>query len=164
MVLSLLFEEESMNLFSQIAGKNPFIGDITPSRIKLFRRGQPSLPFPHPWNYEQPIRILNAIFYGTENESGSARHNRYLSIPGFPYVLVTREPAVIQAILSDTGDKPGQFDRDTCPARGIARATGEDSLLYANGELWRRQKRIASSPLTRSSLFQPEIFHAVQRQ
>jgi cytochrome P450 len=78
-------------------------------------------------------------------------------------VLVTRDPAVIRAVLSDTGDKPGQFDRDTSPSTGIARATGEDSLLYANGPLWRRQKKIAAPPFSRSSLFQPEEFHEFER-
>lgn len=147
-----------MRLLNQIRGVNPFRGDIIPSPISLIKKGQPTLPFPHPWNYKNPIKILETFFWESESESGSSKHNRYLNIPGLPYVLVTREPAVIKAILSDTGDKPGQFDRDTTPARGIARATGEDSLLYANGALWRRQKQIAASPFTRSTLFQPEQF------
>jgi cytochrome P450 len=80
-------------------------------------------------------------------------------MPGLSHVLVTREPAVIRAVLSATGDKPGQFDRDTAPTTGIARATGEDSLLYANGPLWRHQKRLAAPSFSHSSLFQPEKFH-----
>lgn len=152
-----------MRLLQQIRGVNPFQGDIIPSRVALLRKGQPSLPFPHPWNYDEPIRILETFFWNLDSETESGRHNRYISIPGFPYVLVTREPAVIKAVLSDTGDKPGQFDRDTSPARGIARATGEDSLLYANGELWRRQKKIAACPFSRSSLFQPEQFQEFEQ-
>lgn len=152
-----------MRIIQQLTGTNPFRGDISSSQVKLFARDRPSLPFPHPWNYTEPIRILESYFCGTENESGSAKHNRYLSVPGMPYVLVTREPAVIQAILSDTGDAPGQFDRDTRPARGIARSTGEDSLLYANGEAWRRQKKIAAPPFTRSTLFQPEKFNEFEK-
>ncbi len=80
-------------------------------------------------------------------------------MPGLPWVIVTREPAVIRAVLSATGDKPGQFDRDTAPTAGIARATGKDSLLYANGPLWRRQKQLAAPSFSRSNLFQPEKFH-----
>jgi hypothetical protein len=78
-------------------------------------------------------------------------------------VLVTREPAFIRAVLSATSDKPGHFDRDTGPTSGIARATGEDSLLYANGPLWRRQKKLAAPPFNHSSLFQPEKFHGFER-
>jgi cytochrome P450 len=80
-----------------------------------------------------------------------------------PPVLLTREPAIIRAILAATGDKPGQFDRDTSPTAGIARATGEDSLLYANGPLWRRQKTLSAPPFSRSNLFQPEKFHGFEQ-
>ena len=118
--------------------------------------GRPSLPFPHPWNYREPIRILDAFFWDVGRKTGSGKHNRYLDVPGLPHVLVTREPAIIRAVLSETGDQPGQFDRDTAPSRGIARATGEDSLLYANGPLWRRQKKLAAPSFSRTTLFQPE--------
>ena len=139
---------------------NPFAGDWTPSRVPLVASGRPSvLPFPHPWNYREPLRILDSFFWDTDQETGSGRHNRYLAVPGFPLVLVTREPAVIRAVLSATGDKPGQFDRDTAPTQGIARATGPDSLLYSNGVLWRKQKQLAAPGFSRSNLFQPEKFH-----
>src|SRR5947208_4607013 len=106
-----------------MSGASPFAGDWMPTRVPLLRLGRPSLPFPHPWNYREPLRILDTFFWGTERETGSGKHNRYLAVPGLPYVLVTREPAVIRAVLSATGDKPGQFDRDTTPTTGIARAT-----------------------------------------
>ena len=141
-----------------MTSRNPFAGDCLPSRVPLVRLGRPSLPFPHLWNYREPLRILDTFFVNVERETGSARHNRYLDVPGMPFVLVTREPAVIRAVLSATGDKPGQFDRDTAPTAGIARATGEDSLLYANGPLWRRQKQLAAPSFSRSNLFQPEKF------
>ncbi len=144
-------------------GANPFAGDWTPSRVPLFGFGRPSLPFPHLWNYREPLRILETFFWGIEQETGSAKHNRYLAVPGMPLVLVTREPAVIRAVLGATGDKPGQFDRDTAPTTGIARATGEDSLLYANGALWRRQKQLAAQPFSRSNLFLPEKFHEFEQ-
>src|SRR5688500_11304812 len=128
----------------QVRRANPFAGDCLPARVPLIRFGRPSLPFPHLWNYHDPIRILDTFFWGAERDTGSGKHNRYLDVPGLPRVLVTREPAIIRAVLSDTGDKPGQFDRDTAPTGGIARATGEDSLLYANGALWRRQKQLAA--------------------
>jgi cytochrome P450 len=156
-------QDWALRTLRQITGVNPFDGDCRPSRVSVIAFGRPSLPFPHLWNYREPIRILDTFFVGVERETGSARHNRYLDVPGLSHVLVTREPAVIRAVLSATGDKPGQFDRDTAPTTGIARATGEDSLLYANGPLWRHQKRLAAPSFSHSSLFQPEKFHDFER-
>lgn len=141
----------------------PFDGDILPTRVPLLKFGRPSLPFPHIGNYREPIRILDTFFTDVEHANGSGRHNRYLDVPRMDLVLVTREPAVIRAVLSATGDKPGQLDRDTAPTAGIARATGEDSLLYANGPLWRRQKQLAAPSFSRSNLFQPEKFHEFEQ-
>lgn len=141
----------------------PFAGDWAPGRVPLIALRRPSLPFPHPWNYREPLRILETFFTDVEQQDASGKHNRYLAVPGMPLVLVTREPAVIRAVLSATGDKPGQFDRDTAPTSGIARATGEDSLLYANGPLWRRQKQLAAPSFSRSNLFQPEKFGEFER-
>lgn len=44
----------------QLFRMSPFEGDIRPTRVPLFAPGsdRPGLPFPHPWNYDQPIRIL----------------------------------------------------------------------------------------------------------
>lgn len=117
------------------------------------------MPFPHLGNFRQPLTILDAIFWEADEEEGAGKHNRYLGAPGLPLGLVTRDPAVIRSILLATGDKPGQFDRDTWPTRGIARATGADSMLYANGPGWRRQKKMAAPSLSYSALFQPERFH-----
>lgn len=144
----------------QLMGVNPFGGTSPPSRVRWFlrRRGRPALPFPHPWNYAEPIRILETYFWGAEGETGGARHNRYVDVPGFPPVLVTRDPAVIRAILTDTGDREGQFDRDTLPSTGIARATGKDTLLFANGPFWRRQRKAGAAPFGKTALFRPEIF------
>jgi cytochrome P450 len=143
----------------QLLGINPFAGDSRPTRVPLFRRGgRPTLPFPHPWNYLEPIRILDTYFWGADAESGPGRHNRYLEVPGFAPVLVTRDPGIIRAITTETGDRAGQFDRDTLPSTGIARATGADTLLFANGPLWRRQRKLAASPFGKTTLFQPEMF------
>lgn len=147
----------------QLSGTSPFGGDLAPARVPLFARGRPSLPFPHPWNYREPLRILEAFYTHAERAEGAGKHNRYLDVPGFPPVLVTRDPQVIRAVLSATGEKEGQFDRDQAPARGIARATGEDSLLYANGPLWRAQKKLAAQPFKRSNLFQPDRFHEFEQ-
>lgn len=141
-----------------LLGKNPFAGDLLPSRVRLFRRGRPTLPFPHLGNFRHPLGILDAIFWDADREPGAGRHNRYLGAPGVPLGLVTRDPAVIKAVLLATGDKPGQFDRDTWPTRGIARATGADTILYANGPWWRRQKKLAAPSFSQPSLFQPEKF------
>ena len=73
-------------------------------------------------------------------------------------MLVTRDPSVIRAILTATGDREGQFDRDTLPSTGIARATGNDTLLFGNGSLWRRHRKVSASPFGKTALFQPEVF------
>jgi cytochrome P450 len=44
------------------------------------------------------------------------------------------------------------------PTSGIARATGDRTLLYSNGAIWREQKKLVAPPFARSTLFQPEIF------
>ncbi|MEZ6128092.1 MAG: cytochrome P450 [Planctomycetaceae bacterium] len=144
----------------QLLGRNPFQGDCLPAPIPLFslRDRRPSLPFPHPWNYREPIQILDTYFHGADTVEGPGRHNRYLNVIGFPPVLVTRDPGIIRAITTDTGDRPGQFDRDTLPSTGIARATGRDTLLFSNGPLWRHQRRLAASPFGKTTLFQPEMF------
>lgn len=145
----------------QLTRRSPFKGSIEPARVPLLSpwSGRPSLPFPHPWNYRDPLRILQTFFHSADAEAGPGpRHNRYLDVPGFAPVLVTRDPALIRAISTATGDKPGQFDRDTLPTAGIARATGSSTLLYANGSEWRKQKQMAAPPFSRSTLFQPEVF------
>jgi cytochrome P450 len=146
---------------AQLVRANPFGGDCRPSRVALFApgSGRPALPFPHPWNYQEPIRLLETYFWGADAEEGPGRHNRYLDVVGFPPVLVTRDPGLIRAIATETGDQPGQFDRDTLPSTGIARATGPDTLLFANGPVWRRQRKLAASPFGKTTLFQPERFH-----
>ncbi len=144
----------------QLRRGDPFDGDCRPARVSLLslRDGQSTLPFPHPWNYDRPLEILEAYFRDAERDFGSARHNRYLEVPGFPPVLVTRDPGIIRAITTATGDGAGQFDRDTLPSTGIARATGDDTLLYSNGSTWRRQRKISASPFGKTALFQPERF------
>lgn len=142
----------------QLLCRSPFAGDIQPARVRLFSpfSHRPALPFPHPWNYREPIRILEAFFWNADADPGSGRHHRYLDVPGFAPVLVTRDPSVIRAIATETGDRAGQFDRDTMPTGGIARATGKDTLLYANGAAWKRQKKLSTPPFGRTTLFQPE--------
>lgn len=151
------------NTWQQLIGVNPFKGDVLPSRVRLFERGRACLPFPHLFNYKTPLRILGAFYANAKSDGLFARHNRYLYVAGMPPVLLTRDPAVIKAILSATGDKPGQFDRDTSPMAGIARATGVDSLLYANGTVWRRQKQMSAQPFGRGTLYQPEEFHEFEK-
>ena len=157
------FQTWATHFRQQIRGVNPFGGDCLPTRVSLFGFGRPSLPFPHLWNYKEPIKIFETFYWDADKETGSGRHNRYLYLAGLPPVLLTREPAIIRAVLAATGDKPGQFDRDTSPTAGIARATGEDSLLYSNGPVWRRQKRLSAEPFSRSNLFQPEKFHGFEQ-
>ena len=150
-------------LWQQLRGVNPFDGDCRPSKVPLIGFGRPALPFPHLWNYKNPIKIFETFYWDTDKETASAKHNRFLYLAGMPPVLLTREPAVIKAVLGATGDKPGQFDRDTSPMAGIARATGEDSLLYSNGPIWRMQKRLSAEPFSKANLFQPEKFHGFEQ-
>lgn len=148
-----------MGFRAQIRGDSPFAGNMTVGRVRLFGLGRPTLPFPHPWNFHQPLRILDTYFHRADEVAGSARHTRYLSVPGCAPILVTREPRLIRAISAITSDQPGHFDRDTLPSAGIARATGEDTLLYSNGTSWKHQKKLATPPFARTTLFQPERFH-----
>jgi len=150
----------------QLVGVNPFKGDCRPTRVWLLAvgTGRPVLPIPHPWNYGEPISILESYFWGADRETGAGRHNRYLNFPGFAPVLVTRDPGFIRAILTDTGDREGQFDRDTLPSTGIARATGKDTLLFANGSLWRRQRKVSAAPFGKTALFQPEMFRGFEER
>lgn len=120
--------------------------------------GRPTLPFPHPWNFQRPIEILETYFWDADQETGPGRHNRYFQCLGLDPVLVTRDPGVIRAILTTTGDREGQFERDTLPSTGIARATGEDTLLFGNGVMWRRQRKASAAPFGKTALFQVEIF------
>lgn len=145
----------------QLLGMCPFQGDIRAARVRLFHpfSRRPALPFPHPWNYDEPLRILDTYFWGADAEQDAGRHNRYLDVPGFPPVLVTRDPRIIRAIATETGDRAGQFDRDTLPSTGIARATGQDTLLFSNGATWRMQKKLSAAPFGKTTLFQPEEFH-----
>ncbi|MED5586859.1 MAG: cytochrome P450 [Verrucomicrobiota bacterium] len=142
----------------QVLGKNPFGGNSPPTRVSLIGRGRPTLPVPLPWNYKEPLKIFEAFYTGAAREDGWGKHNRYLYAGGIAPVLVTRDPGMIRAIQAMTGDKPGQFDRDTSPTAGIARATGEDSLLYSNGSIWRRQKSLVAKPFSRGNLFQLHRF------
>ena len=148
----------------QVLGLCPFGGDCRPTRVPLLKpwSGRPTLPFPTPWNYAEPIRILESYFWGADKLDGPGKHNRYLDVPGFAPVLVTRDPAIIRAITSDSGDRDGQFDRDQLPSMGIARATGPDTLLYANGPTWKLQRKLAASPFGKTALFQPEQFHVFE--
>ena len=68
----------------QLRGASPFAGDIVPSRIPVLAagRGRATLPFPHPWNYHDPIRVLESCFHGADAIEGSGRHSRYLDVPG----------------------------------------------------------------------------------
>lgn len=151
------------NIWQQIFGINPFKGNVLPSRVFLFECGRPCLPFPHLFNYKRPLKIFDAFYWNKKSLDIFSRHNRYLYVAGMPPVLVTRDPAVIKSILLATGDKPGQLDRDTAPMTGIARATGVNSLLYANGKVWRRQKQMSAQPFGRGTLYQPEEFHEFEK-
>jgi cytochrome P450 len=156
------FQDWTKRLVKQLQGKNPFAGDCLPGRVSLFHPRHPASPVPLPWNYKDPFQIFKAFYTEADEATGAAQHNRYLDLPGFAPVLVTRDPAIIKSIQAATGEKPGQFDRDTTPTAGIGRATGTDSLLYSNGVQWRHQKKLSAQPFSRSNLFQPSKFHGFE--
>ena len=152
-------------LFSQLLLLNPFKGDVRVSRVWVTRpssRGS-TLPFPSRANYRQPLDILDTFFAKADRCQGDARNNRYLEIPGVSPVLVTRDPGVIRAVLTATGDREGQFDRDTMPSTGIARATGPDTLLFSNGPQWRSHRKASSRAFGKTALFQPNVFEAFEQ-
>lgn len=59
-----------LRLPRQIVARNPFDGDSRPTRVRIFQWGRPTLPFPHPWNYDQPIPMLETYFFRAEEEQG----------------------------------------------------------------------------------------------
>lgn len=148
----------------QLLQRNPFGGSIVPARIPTLRsRGRPCLPFPHPWNYREPLQILQSCHWNADSLDGDGRHSRYLDVPGFPPVLISRDPALIRAIAKESGDGEDQFERDTILASGIAKGAGYDMLLYVNGPAWRRQRKLAAAPFGKTSLFQPERFQEFEQ-
>lgn len=150
--------ERLARLPKQLLGISPFDGDYLPSRVPLISPFRMTLPVPTPFNFRRPIEILATYFKGAEKFSGAGRDNRYLDVPGFGPVLVTRDPAIIRAITTNTGEKEGQFDRDELPSMGIAQETGADSLLYSNGEEWKKMRKLAAAPFGKTALFSPERF------
>ena len=147
-------------LLRQLCLINPFKGDVPVSRVWITRpssRGR-TLPFPTAKNYRQPIEILSTFFAKAYRQKGYARHNRYVEIPGFDPVLVTRDPRVIRAILTSTGVGEGRVDRDTMPSEGIARATGPDTLLFANGQQWKTHRNASAKAFGKTSLFNDDVF------
>lgn len=64
------FQAWSARRVQQVRGVNPFGGDCLPTRVSLFGFGRPTLPFPHPWNYKNPIRIFETFYWDAEKETG----------------------------------------------------------------------------------------------
>lgn len=147
-------------ILRQLCWINPFKGDVPVSRVWITRprtRGK-TLPFPTRGNYHQPIEILATFFAKAGTERGRAKHNRYLEIPGFDPVMVTRDPEVIRALLTATGTGEGRLDRDTMPSTGIARATGPDTLLFSNGPEWKTHRKASAKAFGKTSLFTDDVF------
>lgn len=156
----LTWTKKMSRLLRQLCLINPFKGDVPVSRVWITRpssRGR-TLPFPTAKNYRQPIEILATFFAKAYRQKGYARHNRYVEIPGFDPVLVTRDPRVIRAILTSTGVGEGRVDRDTMPSEGIARATGPDTLLFANGQQWKTHRNASAKAFGKTSLFNDDVF------
>ena len=140
----------------QLSGTNPFDGDSKPSRIKLFDpgSGRPTLPFPHPWNYSRPIQILETFFWNADQERGPQRDNRYLDVPGFAPVLVTRDPGIIRTILKLFIPKDTHILLDVWHANRREEAWGIDATGYPACEFApdRWDSVGARSPASRSPL------------
>ena len=147
-------------ILRQLCCINPFKGDVPVSRVWITRpatRGK-ILPFPTRGNYHQPIDILATFFAKADTDRGRAKHNRYLEIPGFDPLMVTRDPEVIRAVLTATGAGEGRLDRDTMPSTGIARATGPDTLLFSNGPEWQTHRKASAKAFGKTSLFTDDVF------
>jgi len=147
-------------ILRQLCFINPFKGDVSVARVWITRpatRGA-TLPFPTRRNYHQPLDILATFFAKADAGKGRGKHNRYLEIPGFDPILVTRDPEVIRAVLTATGAGEGRLDRDTMPSTGIARATGPDTLLFANGPEWQTHRKASAKAFGKTALFTDEVF------
>jgi hypothetical protein len=64
------FRTWSVRVLQQVRGVNPFDGDCLPTRVSLFGFGRPTLPFPHLWNYKNPIKIFATFYWDAEKETG----------------------------------------------------------------------------------------------
>ena len=62
------FQTWSARALQQVMGVNPFAGDCQPSRVSLIGFGRPTLPFPHLWNYKNPIKIFETFFGALKNK------------------------------------------------------------------------------------------------
>ncbi len=149
----------------QLLGISPFEGDVKPTRVPIFGRGsgRPTLPFPHPWNYDRPIRILETYFWGADAELGSGRHNRYIDVPGFATVLVTRDPRIIRAITTETGDRDGQFDRDTLPSGASPAPRARTRSFMPMGHSGECRKNWLPLPLAKPRSFSPNSFKSSRK-
>ena len=121
------------------------------------------MPFPTRGNYCQPLDILATFFAKADAEKSRAKHNRYLEIPGFDPVLVTRDPEVVRAVFTATGVGEGRLDRDTMPSTGIARATGPDTLLFPNGPEWQTHRKASAKAVGKTALFTDEVFEEFEQ-
>mgnify|MGYP003725218087 CR=1 FL=1 len=77
------------NIWQQIMDINPFKGDVLPSRVYLFERGRPCLPFPHLLNYKTPLALFDAFYTNAKSPDLFERDNRYLYVMGMPPVFIT---------------------------------------------------------------------------
>ena len=59
---------------AQLMRRSPFRGTIQPGRVPLLTLSRrPALPFPHPWNYRESLRILKTFYHRADG--GLAGHN-----------------------------------------------------------------------------------------
>ena len=64
----IAFQTWATHLLRQVTGVNPFAGDCLPTRVPLFGFGRQALPFPHLWNYKDPLKIFETFYCGAEKE------------------------------------------------------------------------------------------------
>src|SRR5271163_3469252 len=97
------FQTWSSHFLKQIRGVNPFDGDCLPTRVSLIGFGRPTLPFPHLWNYKNPIKIFETFYWDAEKETGSGKHNRYIYVAGLPPVNPGTARQPVWAISANFG-------------------------------------------------------------
>ncbi len=134
---------------AQLLGERPFAGTLPVEPLPVFATAL--LTARH---FRTPLRILDYAFRG----DGDLKS---LDVPGFPPILFVRDPEVIRAVTLGTANG-GDFDRDTLPTQGIARVVGGRTLLFAQGDAWRKHRAAAARPFGMGAVQTAEVYRDIE--
>ena len=144
----------------QLLGISPFSGDIRPTRVPLLSpgSGRPTLPFPHPWNYRQPIRILDTYFWRrtpSRDRDGTIGTSRS---PG----LRRSWSRAIRGSFARSRRRPATGPGSSIATRFRPRASPGDGQGHAavrqRADLEAAEEALDTA-VRQTTLFQPEQFH-----